>query len=205
MPLSSAQKKGVAVGVGLLALLALAGAANASDDTDDTDDDDDVPPLPCPPGFVELIQPNGQRTCVRGPDLPDPNDDDPLPPKPNVCNYSGCGNPFDNTHPSPGVIAQRLSTLGYPINFVAIANNGSLIAVEPARGIVRDFQRDSNLVHDDPPAPASSPLAFAPIAAAARLADDGLAGNNTIAAITRAITAQNNSGMTWLAAVELSA
>jgi hypothetical protein len=70
---------------------------------------------------------------------------------------------------------------------------------------IREFQRDSNAVRADPPVPAISPLAFAPIAAAPKLGEDGLVGERTIAAVERAHTASNNGGMTWLAAVELAA
>jgi hypothetical protein len=209
--MSPGTKKALLFGGLIGAGLFVAGLANAADA-----DGGGEEPGDCPEGFVPLFNPQtGQWSCVRAPENggddtppPPPDDggiDDPLPPKPAKCNYSGCGAQFDGSHSHPGVYAQAISQLGYPINFVAIGQNGSLIAVAPARNLVREFQRDYNAVRASPPAPAVSPLAFAPIAAGPKLAEDGFVGDQTIAAIGRAKTAVNNSGMTWLAAVELSA
>lgn len=209
MALSKGKK--IAIGLGVLALgLGFAGAANADDDVLPDDDDDPNAPPSCPLGQVPQIQPDGSWACVPiaivDPVFPPADDDDdPLPPKPPTCNYSGCGPAFDGSHQHPSIYAQKLIDLGYPINIAGIAANGSFIAVSPQRDVVREFQRDYNAVRASPPAPAASPLAFAPIAAAGALAEDGLIGNKTIAALDRAWKAVTNSGMTWLAAVELSA
>jgi hypothetical protein len=210
MPLTRNQKIGIAVGVG--GIIALIGfSANASDDTPTG-----PPAGECPEGFIRTPDPAnpGQFICMRGPDLPDVDDDvddepdngpdDPFEPPPPNCNYAGCGAPFDNSHPHPGVLALRLTNLGYPINAIGIGQNGSTIAVNPARAIVREFQRDYNAVRAGNPIFAASPLAFAPIVAGPKLGTDGLIGNMTIAAIDRAIKAAQNANTTWLAAVELS-
>lgn len=185
MAMSKNAKRGLLI-VGAVAVgLGIAGAASASDDVqpDDDDDDDDVPTIEDPIIFEPV-------------DIDD-DDDDPLPPPPPKCNYSGCP-AFDATHKSPVFYLQRLQLLGYP--------------VDPTRSIldahnrkwIRHFQADSNAVRKSPPAPAASPLAFAPIAAAGALAEDGWHGEKTIAAVERAHKAVNNGGMSWGAAVELA-
>lgn len=193
MPLSRNQKIGVAVAAGL-ALFAFAGAANAADviPGDDDEPDDDA----CPPGTHAVPGLDGSSTCV--PDVvPDPDDlDDPLPPPPPQCNYAGCGNQFDNSHSHPSVYALQLQELGYPINVVGIAANGSTIAVNPARGLVREFQRDYNAV--------KAGGGVAAINAGPTLGTDGLVGNMTIAAIKRAKDAVNLLNLPWVDIVELA-
>ncbi len=193
MPLSRNQKIGVAVAVGL-GVFALAGAANAADviPGDDDQPDDET----CPPGFHPQPNVDGTSTCVAD-IVPDPTDlDDPLPPKPPMCNYAGCGGAFDNNHEHPSVYALQLQELGYPINVVGIAANGTTIAVNPARGLVREFQRDYNAV--------KAGGGVTAIKNGPTLGTDGLVGNQTIAAIKRAKDAVVLLNLPWVDIVELA-
>lgn len=171
------------------------------------------PPV-CGPGSVPQLQTDGTWKCVEIATgevvLPD-DDDEPLPPKPNTCNYSGCGSPWDDTHQHPSIYAQRLIDLGYPMPIVQIAQNGTLIAVSPARNTIREFQRDFNAVRASngfagPAAAAgqSATLALGTLKSGPKLGEDGLYGVNTITANVRAQSLVNQSGVSWANIVALS-
>jgi hypothetical protein len=209
MPLTRNQKIAAAAVAGL-AVLGFAAAAKADDGTDDGGGDD---PEPCPFGFHRVPTVNGGSVCV--PDIVVPSDDGgggdvPFPPLPNVCNYSGCGQPFDTTHSHPSVYAIRFQELGYPMPVPAISANGSMIAVDPARSSIREFQRDFNAVKASNAI--NGPAALAGVAATSALANlkaspnlstDGLNGNNTIKAVTLAQALRNTVGLSWEAIVNL--
>lgn len=197
MPLTRNQKIGIGVAVaGAVALIGF--SANASDTPSGP------PTGECPEGFIRQPDPNhpGQFICVRGPDieppdndLPDVDDiDDPLPPPPPQCNYSGCGPQFNNGHAAPAYYALRIQQLGYPINVPPIAANGSTIAVNPARAIIREFQRDYNAARTAQTVQPTPP----------KLGEDGLVGNATIAAIENAHKWVQTLNLPWVDIVELA-
>lgn len=200
----------IGAGLGLGALALFAGDAGATGNLGGTD----TPPS-CPLGQVPQLQPDGTWACVPmepiDADVVEVDDDDPLPPKPPTCNYSGCGAPFDTTHQHPSFYALRVQQLGYPIDVAAIAGNGTLIAVSPARDVFREFQRDFNAVKNSNGLNGPAALAGANAVAAlnlikgmSNLATDGLNGNNTITAVSRAQALVNAMGMSWLQIVNLS-
>jgi hypothetical protein len=188
MALSKKAKVGIAVGVGVVALVAFGGTALADDVVpgDEPDDEPDDEPGDEPEGPI--------------PDFDEPFNSPPPP----VCNYSGCGAPFDNTHATPTALCVQLQVIGYPINCAAVAVAPGNQVVSPQRDWWRKFQRDFNRVRVSPPAPAASPLAFAPVAAHPKLAEDGLPGNRTIKALELARAASLNGQMPWPVAVQLA-
>lgn len=184
------KKKALALG-GIAALAAFAfmsGDANADDDVvgpPEPDDDDEDPIIVDPPDFEDV--------------------DPPPPPPPAVCNYSGCP-AFDATHKSPVYYRQRLQILGYPI-----IPNGNPIS-EGSREVWSDFQRHYNDVRtgNGLAAPAQlrivqgAVLALAELQTSSKLAEDGLPGNATIAALERAHRLVTTIGLSWEQCVALS-
>lgn len=135
----------------------------------------------------------------------DPVEPPPPPPPPGKCDFSGCPE-FDATHKSPAFYMQRLQILGYVINPA-----GSILS-DQARSAIRKFQRDSNKVRAGKglAAPAAlravqgAPIALAELQTAGKLAEDGLLGNKSIAAIERAHRLVLTIGLAWDKCVALS-
>jgi hypothetical protein len=191
--------------VGLAAWALFGGDSNATGNVPG-----DTTPPSCGPGRAPQLQPDGTWTCIDI-EIGEVVIDDPLPPKGNICNYSGCGSPFDDNHQPPSFYALRIQQLGYPIDVAAIAGNGTLIAVSPARNVIREFQRDFNAVKNsngvDAPASLAGGAALNSLNVIKGMADldeDGLNGNNTITANVRAQNLVNQLGMSWLNIVNLA-
>jgi hypothetical protein len=178
-------------GLGALVLLALGavafGASDANADDDVTPPDPDDEPTIDPIDFDPYVEPP------------------PPPPPPGVCDYSGCP-AFDATHKSAIYYRQRLQILGYPI-----IPNGNPIS-PGSRQVWRDFQRHYNRVRSGNglAGPAQlrivqgAVLALAEVKTSSKLAEDGLPGNSTLAALERAHRLVNTIGLAWEQCVALS-
>lgn len=122
------------------------------------------------------------------------HDPDPPPPPPapqNLCDYVGCPGfkPAAGAAWTPTYVGVRLQQLGYNINPAA---PGWTILSDSSRAKILHFQQNYNHV-----APTMSPKG-------PYIAEDGLAGNATIAAIVRASNEALKRIQSWAVIVSLT-